>query len=109
MLGDREGVLNTLKLTQRPSELMEISPDSLETLFIPGKLSLSDSLPLYLSLVPIKSNFFEYYQSFVKHTCDLCKSHSKLALCLLCGEKICVRTCDPNDNEDIRGTFRLIL
>ena len=52
----------------------------------------------------ITENFYDFYQSFMYKKCQLCKSKNKFALCLLCGEILCVRSCsNPQDNDNTAG------
>ena len=59
-----------------------------------------------LVFVDFPDNFYEFYQKFMSVTCSICSKKTKLALCLLCGHKCCIRSCTtPNADasDDIIG------
>ena len=55
---------------------------------------------LNFSFWRIAENFYEFYESFIYRRCDRCNKKQKLALCLLCGECVCVRSCEIDTEED---------
>ena len=68
-----------------------------ETLYIHGRLEIFEEVPLKLGFKTFDTNFYNFYQSFMKRKCDNCKESNKLALCLLCGVTMCVRSCLPSE------------
>lgn len=57
---------------------------------------------LILKFQKFPENFLTFYQSFIPKNCELCKEKNKLALCLICGQVFCVRTCNDDQQEDDR-------
>jgi uncharacterized UBP type Zn finger protein len=52
----------------------------------------------------LTENFYDFYQSFMYKTCQVCKKKNKFALCLLCGQILCVRSCtDPQGGNNTTG------
>ena len=53
----------------------------------------------------IESNFLAFYKSHLYNCCELCKAPTALALCLLCGSKLCLRHCDRSGSDSEEGTL----
>ena len=54
---------------------------------------LKTKTEMRFSFTMIPNNFLELYKHYFYDTCNLCKQPGFLAVCLLCGDVICRRSC----------------
>lgn len=97
------------KSSEPPSVFTNISADEVPSLYPADQIGLfldEQMLTPELVFADFPDNFYEFYQYFMSVTCSICSKKTKLALCLLCGHKCCIRSCTtPNADasEDIIG------
>ena len=98
-LNIEKDVIETLckdtKAEDMPNELNHPLPKiSRETTETVDSILTDHSIPLSFTFRSIPDSYRDFYNSSIFTPCSLCHKRNQLLMCLLCGDKFCMRACD---------------
>ena len=97
-----------MKVTQAKAYLLQSDTNQgfLKLLQHAGRMDkLLDKLQkdIVMIMKSVPEVYLDFYRSYFYQPCSLCHKPSMISICLLCGETVCKRFCDKNDNDSPTG------